>query len=175
MVSVRRCHTAELTETELAEARALMTVAFDGDFGDEDWAHALGGMHAVVRDDGRLVAHGALVRRALLVDERPLSCGYVEAVAVHPDRRRSGLASAVVASLEELAPAYDLLALSASDEGAHLYAGRGWLPWRGPTSAMSPRGLLRTPEDDESVYVLAGPTLYLDAPIACDWRAGDVW
>jgi aminoglycoside 2'-N-acetyltransferase I len=141
MVTVRRCHTAELTGAELDEARDLMAVAFADDFGEDDWAHALGGMHALVREQGRLVAHGALVLRHLLVAGRPLWCGYVEAVAVHPARRRAGLGSAVMASLEELAPAYDLVALSASDDGVPLYESRGWLRWRGPTSAITPEGL----------------------------------
>ena len=175
MVTVRGCHTAELTSAELDEARELMAVAFP-DFGDEDWAHALGGVHAIVREQGRLVAHGALVMRRLLVSGHPLRCGYVEAVAVHPDRRRVGLGSAVMASLEELAPAYDLLALSASDEGVPLYESRGWQRWRGATYAIAPEGLVRTAEDDDSVYVLLGDVrLDLDEQIACDWREGDLW
>ncbi|GAA4367768.1 aminoglycoside N-acetyltransferase AAC(2')-Ic [Nocardioides caricicola] len=176
MVTVRRCHTGELTDAELAEVRGLMEVAFEGDFDAHDWAHALGGMHVTVRNQRGLVAHGAVVQRRLLVAGRALSCGYVEAVAVHPEHRRAGLGSAVMASLEELAPAYDLLALSASDEGVALYEARGWLRWRGPTSAISPDGLVRTEDDDDSVYVLPGAVvLDLDAPVACDWRDGDVW
>ena len=171
----RRCHTAELTPAELAEARALMGLAFD-DFTDHDWGHALGGVHALVVEDGSLVAHGSLVARRLLHQGRSLRCGYVEAVAVHPAARRRGLASVVMTSLEELAPAYDVLALSASELGVPLYVARGWSPWRGPSSVMTPEGLVATPEDDGSVYVLPGSApVDLDAPIACDWRDGDVW
>ena len=79
MVTVR--HTAQLTPDELADARALCDASYD-DFGDEDWAHALGGMHALVVEDGALVAHGELVLRRVLVDGRWLRCGYVEAVAI---------------------------------------------------------------------------------------------
>ena len=173
MVSV--LHTADLTREDLAAARALCDAAFD-DFGDPDWEHALGGLHALAHEDGVVVAHGALVMRRMLHGGRALRCGYVEAVAVHPDRRRAGLASAVMASLEELAPAYDLLALSASDDGVPLYESGGWLRWRGRTSALTPEGLVRTAEDDDSVYVLLGEVpLDLDGPIACDWREGDVW
>jgi aminoglycoside 2'-N-acetyltransferase I len=169
----RRCHTAELTAAELAEARSLMDLAF-GDFSDRDWTHALGGMHALVVDDGRLVAHGSLVMRRLVYDGRSLRCGYVEAVAVHPDVRRQGLGNAVMAALEELAPAYDLLALSSSAAGVPLYLARGWDLWRGPSSVLTPRGLVRTPDEDGSLYV-RGAGLDLDAEIACDWRDGDVW
>ncbi|WP_253943931.1 GNAT family N-acetyltransferase [Nocardioides marmotae] len=176
-------HTAHLDAADLVEARGLMDLAF-GDFADADWSHALGGLHALVRVEGVLVAHGSLVQRRLLVGAgegaRSLRCGYVEAVATHPGHRRRGHAAAVMTALEALAPAYDVLALSSSDAGTALYLGRGWLPWRGPMSVPGPSGPERTPEDDGSTYVLPGalplsPPLDLDAPLACDWREGDVW
>lgn len=167
-------HTAELTAAALAEARDLLGTAFT-DFTDLDWQHALGGQHALVRVDGLLVAHGSLVQRRLLVGGRSLRAGYVEGVAVHPDHRRQGHASAVMADLERLAPAYDVLALSASEVGVALYEARGWQTWRGPTSVLGPQGPEPTPDDDGGVYVLGGSDLDLDAPIACDWRDGDVW
>jgi aminoglycoside 2'-N-acetyltransferase I len=132
-------------------------------------------MHALVHDDDALVAHGSLVMRRVLHGERALRCGYVEAVAVHPGHRRRGHGHRVMASLEGLAPAYDLLALCSSEQGRALYESRGWRLWRGPTSAMTPDGLRQTPDED-SIYVLGGPAdLDLDAAIACDWRDGDVW
>jgi aminoglycoside 2'-N-acetyltransferase I len=172
MVSTR--HTADLAGPELAEIRALLDAAFV-DFSDHDWEHGLGGQHGLVRVSGVLVAHGALVQRRVLVGGRSLRAGYVEAVAVHPDHRRQGHAATVMAALEELAPAYDLLALSASEAGVPLYEARGWQPWRGPTSVLGPNGPEPTPDDDGSVYVLGGQDVDRDAPIACDWREGDVW
>ncbi|WP_244509300.1 GNAT family N-acetyltransferase [Nocardioides lianchengensis] len=169
-------HTAALGAAELDEIRDLLDAAFD-DFDDHDWEHGLGGQHAVVREDGLLVAHGSLVQRRMLVGGRSLRVGYVEAVAVHPDRRRLGHASTVMAALEALAPAYDLLALSASDAGLPLYEARGWQPWRGPTSVLGPTGPEPTPDDDGSVLVLVlgGQDVDRDLPIACDHRDGDVW
>jgi aminoglycoside 2'-N-acetyltransferase I len=172
---VTRRHTADLTADERAEARALMDAAF-GDFSDADWDHALGGMHALAVRDGRLLAHGSLVMRRLVHGGRSLRCGYVEAVAVHPDVQRTGLGSAVMAALEELAPAYDLLALSSSAVGVPLYLARGWSLWRGATYVLTPDGPAPTPDDDGSVYVLPGTVpLDLDGDLACDWRDGDVW
>lgn len=173
MVTVRRCHTAELTPEERIAARALCDASF-GDFADADWSHALGGMHVLVCDGGRLVAHGAVVLRRLVVDGAGLRCGYVEAVAVAADVRRAGHGSRVMASIEELAPGYDLLALSASAAGVPLYESRDWARWRGPSSVATTRGVVPTPDDDGSLYVF-GPGLDLDAPITCDWRDGDVW
>lgn len=168
--------TAGLPTTDLREIRALLDASFD-DFTDHDWEHGLGGLHAVVRaDDGAVLAHGSLVLRRLLVEGRSLRCGYVEDVAVRADRRRRGLAGQVMGELESLAAGYDVLALSASEPGALVYLSRGWQLWRGPSSVLSPTGLEATPAEDGSIYVLPGAVpLDLDAPIACDWRDGDVW
>lgn len=169
------CHTAEMTPDELNAVRALLDASFD-EFGDDDWEHALGGTHALVVEGDDVIAHGSLVMRRLLHAARSLRTGFVEAVAVRPDRRRAGHATTVMAALEALAPAYDLLALSASEAGAALYESRGWQRWRGPTSVLAPGGIEPTPDDDGSVYVLPGPTpLDLDGHLTCDWRPGDVW
>jgi aminoglycoside 2'-N-acetyltransferase I len=56
------------------------------------------------------------------------------------------------------------------------YAARGWRPWRGPTSALTPDGVRRTRDEDGWVYVLeAGAVLDLDGELMCDWRDGSVW
>ncbi len=171
--------TAHLGPADRAAVRDLMDAAFD-DFSDHDWDHALGGLHAIVHDGDEVVAHGSLVQRRLFVpvEGRSLRCGYVEAVAVAPTRQREGLGAQVMAALEALAPGHDVLALGASTAGAPLYRARGWQRWRGPTAVLAPTGLERTPDDDGSIYVLGGPDdvpLDLDAPLACDWRDGDVW
>jgi aminoglycoside 2'-N-acetyltransferase I len=80
-----------------------------------------------------------------------------------------------MAALEALDPAYDVVALSSSRAGRPLYAARGWTPWRGPTSVLTPSGVVPTPDDDGGVLVAPGTTLDLDAPLTCDWRPGDVW
>ena len=72
--------------------------------------------------------------------------------------------------------AYDAGALSATDRGAQLYSGRGWQLWRGTTWALTPQGRVRTPEDDDAVFVLPGGVpLDLDGELTCDWRDGDLW
>ncbi len=168
-------HTADLTEGELVAVRDLLDVAFDG-FTDQDWDHCLGGQHAMVIEEGQVVAHGSVIMRRLLHDGRSLRSGYVEAVAVHPDHRRAGHASAVMAALERLAPAYQVLALSASTDGVPFYQARGWWLWRGPSAVLAPEGLRPTPDDDGSIHILgAGLDLDLEGTLACDWREGDVW
>jgi aminoglycoside 2'-N-acetyltransferase I len=176
-VDVELRPTAALEPADLRAVRRLVDTAFAGDFGNDDWAHSLGGLHALARDDGRLVAHGALVERRLLLDGRSLRTGYVEAVAVHPAHRRRGHAAAVMATLEAaIRNRYELGALSATDDGAALYRARGWQAWQGTTYASTPQGRIRTAEDDDAVFVLAvAAPLDLSGELVCDWRTGDLW
>ncbi|MDO0911544.1 GNAT family N-acetyltransferase [Streptomyces sp. DT2A-34] len=174
----RTVHTADLTTAELRAIRALLDDAFDGDFSDEDFEHGLGGMHALVHDDaGRLVAHGSVIMRRVRHRDRWLRVGYVEAVGVRPDARRTGLGGRVMAELERVIDrAYDAGMLSASDEGAALYAARGWEVWGGRVCALGPQGVVRLPDEEGSTFVrpaLAGP---LDPAfeLVFDWRDGDV-
>lgn len=177
MVEVRTAHTAELSPAELRAIRALLDDAFDGDVTDDDYEHALGGMHALVWDGTELIGHGSVVMRRLLHGGRALRTGYVEAVAVRPDRRRRGHGAAVMAELERvIRGAYEIGALGTSEEGAALYAARGWHLWIGTASVITPGGIQRTEEEEGAIYVLPGSAeLTPDGDLACDWRAGDVW
>jgi aminoglycoside 2'-N-acetyltransferase I len=96
---------------------------------------------------------------------------------VRADRQRRGHGGALMAAVERVVRgAYDLGALGATDEGAGLYTARGWKRWEGPTSALTPAGVVRTAEEDGSVYVLpVGVPLDLSGELTCDWRDGDVW
>ena len=174
---LRIAHTAQLVGPERRAARVLLDAAFDGDFADADWEHAVGGMHVLLWDRSRLIAHGSVVQRRLLHGGRALRTGYVEAIGVHPDRRGEGHAGRVMAALEEIIHrGYDLGALSSSEMALGFYAARGWQPWRGPSAVLAPEGPRRTPDDDGSIFVLPGTVpLDLDGELACDWRDGDVW
>ncbi len=177
--TARLVHTSDLDAETLNSAHAMVTAAFAErtEFSDADWEHALGGMHALVVHRGIMVAHGAVVQRRLLYRGAALRCGYVEAVAVVADWRGQGLGHAVMDALEQvIRGGYQVGGLSASGSGEKLYRPRGWMHWRGPTSALTPAGPVRTPEDDGSVFVLP-VTSELDptADLACDWRGGDLW
>jgi aminoglycoside 2'-N-acetyltransferase I len=71
--------------------------------------------------------------------------------------------------------AYDIGALGSSDEGQLLYRERGWVPWRGPLRALTPDGIVPTDDEAGAVLVLVQDPVDLEAPLMCDWRAGDVW
>lgn len=178
--TARLVHTSDLDTETLNAARRMVAAAFTErtEFTDADWEHALGGMHALIHQRGVLVAHGAVVQRRLLHRSAALRCGYVEGVAVRADWRGQGLGAAVMDALEQvIRGAYQIGGLSASVAGEKLYRPRGWLHWPGPTAAFTPDGLIRTPGDDGSVYVLpvSGDPLDPTAELACDWRGGDLW
>ena len=175
--------TAEVSPELSSELRAFLEVAYDGDFAEEDWRHALGGTHVWCGDADGLVAHGSVVPRILWAGGRRWQVGYVEAVATRADRRRTGVGGAVMRALAQVVgERYELGALSSAAES--FYLGLGWELWRGPTwTAVSaelgdPGRWIRTEEDDGGIMILrapATPSLDLDGPIVCAWREGDVW
>ncbi|GGY34844.1 GNAT family N-acetyltransferase [Streptomyces omiyaensis] len=177
-MTVRTAPTHALGAGRLRAVRTLLDAAFDGDFSAEDWDHALGGVHAWIEDERGIAAHGAVVQRRVLHRGRSYRIGYVEAVAVRADVRRRGLGGAVMDALEPVIDATHAFgALSASDEGAALYRGRGWRVWEGRIEVLGPGGTRRLPEEEGSVLVraagAAGPP-DAAAPLVFDWRDGDV-
>ena len=178
---LRRLPTTALDPVEIAAIRDVMTLAFGDDdeeaFTDDDWAHALGGVHVVLDVDGEIVCHAAVVERELRMGDRPLRTGYVEAVATTPDRQGQGLGSLVMAEVSEIIrDDFELGALGTGSQG--FYERFGWVTWQGPTFVRTPDGLQRTPDEDGGIMVLEtamSPALDLRAPLSCEWRPGDVW
>lgn len=171
-------HTADLDAWELVAIRALLDAAFTDDPLDEhDWEHTLGGMHAVVWDGEAAIAHAAVVMRRLLHSGRALRCGYVEAVAVHPDHRGRGHGATVMGDIERVVRgAYDLGALGTTDMAHGFYLARGWVAWRGPLSALTPDGVMPTPDEAGGILVLpVAEGLDLDGGLTCDHRDGSPW
>jgi aminoglycoside 2'-N-acetyltransferase I len=177
VTEVRTAHTAQLDRATLAPARELLDDVFGDEMTDEDWDHALGGIHALVWDGEALIGHASVVQRRLLHQGRALRTGYVEGVAVRVDRRGEGHGAAVMEPLEAvIRGAYEVGALGASEEGAGFYAARGWRQWQGATSALTAGGIVRTADEDDSIYVLpVSAPLDLRGELTCDWRDGDVW
>lgn len=148
-----------------------------GGFCAPDWEHSLGGMHVLAWESSDLVGHGCVVQRRLLYGGRALRAGYVEAVAVRGDRRRHGVGSSIMDEVRRLVRGtYDLGALSTTDDAMAFYETRGWQRWQGPTSALTPAGVVRTEDDDGGVFVLpVAVALDVTGELCCDWRDGDLW
>jgi aminoglycoside 2'-N-acetyltransferase I len=155
----------------------MLDAAFEGRFTDDDWHHALGGVHVWMNEDGRIISHASLVERTLVCSGTPLRVGYLEAVATIAERRRAGHGTAVMQRIGEvIQQRYALGALSTGVPA--FYEQLGWERWRGPTYVSGPRGPERTPEDDGGVMILRtrrSPALDVNQTIVCDWRPGDAW
>ena len=178
---LRRRSTSELTTSEIQAIRALMDVAFganeDARFTEDDWQHAVGGVHFLLELDGEIVAHAAVVEREIHVGGRALPTGYVEAVATDPARQGVGLGSIVMTDVTQyVRERFDLGGLGTGRQS--FYGRLGWQVWAGPSSVRTAGGDELTPDDDGFIMVLPTPTtqaLDLAAPISCDWRPGDAW
>ena len=167
----------EVPADVLNAIRAFTVAAFDGDFGDEDWAHTFGGARIVALDGDRPVSTAAVVPRVLVVGDASFDTGYVEGVATAPDRagERLGI-RAMTAATGVVRERHHLGGLSTGLQG--YYERFGWERWRGPTYVRHPDGLERTPEEDDGVMVLRfGPSgdVDLTASITCEARPGDAW
>jgi aminoglycoside 2'-N-acetyltransferase I len=170
-------HTADVDPAVLATAHGLLDVVFEGEMTDADWEHAIGGMHAMAWHGDQLIGHASVVQRRLVHRGRALRTGYVEGVGVHPTWKRRGVGGRMMAALERIIDsAYDIGALGATDEAVTMYTRRGWLKWLGRASAITPAGVIHTPDEEGFIYVLPGrTTLDLHGELTCDWRDGDVW
>jgi aminoglycoside 2'-N-acetyltransferase I len=176
-MDVRSFNTDDVSTGLLAEIRVLLDEAFDGDFDDTDWLHALGGVHVVAFENDEVRAHGSVVERLLEVGATPVRTGYVEAVATRPSEQGRGWGTAVMAEIGTIVRSrFDMGALATGEHA--FYERLGWLRWRGPTAVRRHGALVRTPEDDDAVMVLpvaGAASIELTATIACNDRHGDVW
>lgn len=178
---MRRVATQDLMVSEITAIRELLVVAFGPDeeerFTDDDWEHAVGGVHFVLEVGARIVTHAAVVERVLHLGDRALRTGYVEAVATAEGHERAGFGSMVMADVA--AYIRDRFELGALGTGRHRFYERlGWVRWSGPSFVRTPDGPRPTPDDDGYILVLrtpSSPPIDLAAAIGCEWRPGDVW
>src|SRR5947209_15387094 len=95
-------HTADLDVELRRAARVLLDDVFGLEMTDDDWDHALGGMHALAFEAGQLVGHGSVIQRRLVHRGRALRAGYVEGVAIRADRQERGYGTALMEPLERI-------------------------------------------------------------------------
>lgn len=170
--------TEDLATPALDAIRRLLDASFGGRFDDHDWEHSLGGHHVVVSRDGMIVAHAAVVRRSLWLDDQELDVGYVEGVAAAVDVQGTGLGTtAMRAAADVIGAHHEVGALSTGEW--HFYERLGWRRWRGPTFVRRADGTTaRTPEEDDGIMILlpdGAPAVDLTSSIVCRERVGDDW
>jgi aminoglycoside 2'-N-acetyltransferase I len=61
VIELRTAHTADVDASTRSAIRRLMDAAFDG-IRDDTFENVLGGVHALVVEDGELVGHGSVVQ-----------------------------------------------------------------------------------------------------------------
>ncbi len=179
MTLIRVVPSAALSSGEWSELTDLCVAAFDEPW-DDYWQDIGPGVHVLSEQpDGGIVAHAAIVDRLLYPGDGVLRAGYVEAVAVWPDRQRHGLGTRVMEVINGMIDErYELGALGT---GSHdFYARLGWVTWQGPTWIRQPDGRRdRSPDEDGGIMVRRTPTtppgLDPSLPMAVDWRPGEVW
>lgn len=159
----------------LFNLREFLDEAFDSDFSDEDFAHALGGTHFAVVNDGHLIAHASVVCRRLSFDSRVFDAGYVEALAVALEWRGRGVGSKLLSELTAFCR--ENFVVSMLSTGSHgFYETHGWRRMRAASYFESGSGLVRTAEEDETLMALSQLDDVLAARhVVCDFRDGDVW
>jgi aminoglycoside 2'-N-acetyltransferase I len=174
-VAVRR--TSDLTEIELLLLWALVREAFGGELDREDWEHAQGGLHVVLSEGPEVMSHAAVVPRTMLAGGRPVSVGYVEALATRPKWQAQGHGHTVMRAVGTIIGAdFELGALATGAPG--FFSRLGWEPWRGPTYVQSPTGRARTVDHDGRILILRTVRTYdlaVQGPLVCEWRPGRPW
>ena len=177
--SIRVVPSSALSADDWSTLTDLCVAAFNEDW-DGYWESIGPGVHVIAEEAGRgVVAHAAAVDRLLYPGDATLRAGYVEAVAVAPDRQRQGLGTKVMEMIDSMIDeGYELGALGT---GSHaFYARLGWVTWQGPTWIRERDGrVVRSPDEDGGIMVrmtpMTPPDLDLSLPIAVDWRPGEVW
>jgi aminoglycoside 2'-N-acetyltransferase I len=179
VTSLRLARSSELTDRDWEVMTALCIAAFNEPW-DSYWQDIGPGLHVLAEEAKQgIVAHAAIVDRPLYPGTRVVQAGYVEAVAVWPDRQGSGLGTLVMTEIDRLIDdAYELGALGTG--GHHFYQRLGWKVWRGPTWIRHRDGRReRSVDEDGDIMVRltprSPPDLDLWQPIAVDWRPGEVW
>ena len=170
-----------------AEALCYLTFAHwyddepDEAFTVDDWQHTCGGVRVLLFDGDELVAHAAVVPRAIdLGDDgaaRTYAAGYVEGVAVIPSRQHAGLGTIVMdVTNEALRAGFEIGVLSTSSWS--FYERLGWERWQGPSYVVRSGIRTRTPDEDHGLLVLrCDASKHLDPAAAItSWeRVGDDW
>ena len=160
------------------ELRNLWHRAFGGCFTDDDADHAFGGVHVLVSDDGRLVAHASAVPRQIRFGDGPWrTVGYVEAVATDPDHQGRGAGREAMQALHaEIARRWPVALLS-TGSATGFYERLGWERWGGLSYTRTREGVVPDGEHGGLMVLRIDPSTTPDLTVAvtCEDRAGDAW
>lgn len=183
-LTIALCAGSELSSVQQTTLIDLCTRAFEEDFSElmatfDNSVHLLGQIEGQI--EGQIVSHALWVPRWLQVGDGPLlKTAYVEAVATEPSLQNRGYATAVMKAIaaEIAKPEHEFVLAALSPFSVPWYGRLGWEQWHGPLSIRTPRGPLRTAEEDGHVMILRlpqTPPLDRHAPLSAEWRLGELW
>jgi aminoglycoside 2'-N-acetyltransferase I len=166
----------ELTQNQVEILQALLTDAFAGDFSESDWQNSLGGARFVGLQNEELVAHGTVVARSMWLDESPITVGYVEAIAVAPNKQKQGIGSLLLNEITQLCLQNYELAMLSTDE-KDFYRRFGWQDFPGQSFVLVGDQQIRTAEEDCGLMVLTPESRSFGkiSKVCCQARFGDAW
>jgi aminoglycoside 2'-N-acetyltransferase I len=176
MYEIEAKNTSEFSAQDLDELRSMLLGVFGPRYDETAWEHCLGGIHFLLRYQGRLVSHGSLVPRRFVQAERELNGVYGESMATVKDLQGSGLGTVVAAlATAHIRLHYEIGAFGASKY--HFYERLGWRRWQGPTFVLTQDGRAPAAPDRGSVMALLPPDSTVDpaGDLATQWRSGDIW
>jgi N-acetylglutamate synthase-like GNAT family acetyltransferase len=116
------------------------------------------------------------IGRQMQVNGVTVTVGYVEGVAVHPDRQGQGHGRALMQIISARAQeTYAVTMLSTGEQG--FYEKLGWVRFLGKSYVTENEQMVRTADEDEGLMLLAEHPSWnvTSCQIVCDWRTGDVW
>lgn len=167
-----------LDEVTRLELRRLWHRAFGDRFSDDDADHAYGGVHVLVRDGDRVVGHASAVPRRIRFGEQPWrTVGYVEAVAIDPDRQGLGIGRRMMQMLQVETASRWLVALLSTGRATRFYESLGWEQWRGHSYTLTATGVVADNEHGGLMILRIDQSMVPDLSlgVTCEDRPGDAW
>lgn len=169
---------AQVDAAQRQALRELWDRAFRGAFTDDDADHAFGGVHVLGSDGDRLVGHASAVPRRLRFGDGPwCEVGYVEAVAVDPERQGEGLGRCVVQRLHDEIGRRWPVALLSTGRATGFYLRLGWERWEGRSLTLTADGAVPDGEHGGLLVLRLQPGVVRDpsVDVTCEDRSGDAW
>lgn len=163
------------SDTELS-IRALLDLAYEGDFSSEDWEHTFGGKYFIGYLGDTIIAHGSVVPRNMFIDGEAMTVGYVEAIAVLPSHWRQGFGTQLMQQITKFCQDTYGLSMLSTDEN-QFYKRLGWRQFQGESFARTGDLEVPTFEEDEGLMLHYGKGSQVRQiqRAVCESRSGDDW
>ena len=166
----------DFVANNLTAIKNLLNDAYDGDFSEEDWLHSFGGVRFLATLNNEIVAHGAVVPREILINEKMTTVGYLEAIAVSSTYQGRGIGSHLLSSISEFCTSRYQISMLSTDE-FNFYSNFGWKQFKGKSGVLLDGEVVLTPDEDEGLMYLIGKAGFNQeiSSAYCDPREGDHW